>query len=97
MGGGKAVILGDPRTQKTDRLMEAYAQAINQLSGRYVTAEDLGMTVEDMKRIARHSPYVTGIGEHSDQGDPGPKTARGVYHGMRAAGEVGLGRGDVGG
>jgi len=92
MGGGKAVIIGNPRRDRTDRLMIAYAAQVNQLGGRYVTAEDLGMSLADLKLIARHSPYVTGVADADHQGDPGPKTALGVYHGIRAAVQVALGR-----
>jgi leucine dehydrogenase len=92
MGGGQSVIIGDPGSDRTERLLTAYATQVNQLSGRYVTAEDLGMSLADLKLIARHSPYVTGVADADHQGDPGPKTALGVYHGMRAAVQAALGR-----
>jgi leucine dehydrogenase len=97
MGGGTAVILGNPRTERNERLLISYAAQVNQLGGRYVTAEDLGMSFADLKVIARHTPYVTGVANAEHQGDPGPKSALGVYHGMRAAVQVALGRATLSG
>ena len=96
-GGGKAVIIGDPRHDKSPALFEAFGRAVDTLGGRYITAEDVGTSVEDMLAVARATAHVGGIpkplgaqGYHG--GDPSPKTAYGVFEGMRAAVEVGLGR-----
>ncbi|MBI2384362.1 MAG: Glu/Leu/Phe/Val dehydrogenase [Gammaproteobacteria bacterium] len=98
IGGGKAVILGDPRSDKSEALLAAFGRAVDRLGGRYVTAEDVGITVADMSAVARHTRYVTGLpGAHAAGGDPSPKTARGVLHGIRAAARCALGRGDLAG
>jgi leucine dehydrogenase len=91
-GGAQAVIIGDTRHDRTERLLIAYATQVNLLGGRFITAEDFGMALADLKFIARHSPYVTGVADANHQGGPGPTTALGVYHGMRAAVHVALGR-----
>jgi leucine dehydrogenase len=71
LGGGKAVILGDPRTLRTDALVRAYAQFVDRLGGRYLTAEDVGTTQADMDLIHTVTPHVTGISESlGGSGDP---------------------------
>lgn len=95
MGGGKAVILGDPRRDKSPALLEAMAAVVDSLGGRYVTAEDSGTSVADMAAMRRRSPYVMGAQACNDIGaDPSPYTARGVFLGIGAAlawrGEGGL-------
>ena len=88
MGGGKAVILADARRTKSPDMLSAFGDAIDALGGRYVTAEDVGMTEGDMLAIAKRTPYVTGLpSTDADQagGDPGPFTAKGVYLGIKAA------------
>ncbi|MBU0859561.1 MAG: amino acid dehydrogenase [Alphaproteobacteria bacterium] len=88
LGGGKSVIIGNPHTQKTDDLMRAMGRAVETLGGRYITAEDSGSGVADMKLIASETSYVVGIPTTSDTGlggDPSPYTAYGVYIGMKAA------------
>ena len=88
LGGGKAVIIGDPRSIRTDELMRAYARFVDRLRGRYLTAEDVGTTQADMDLIRTVTPYVTGISESSGgSGDPSPATAWGVYHALRAVAE----------
>ncbi len=84
-GGGKAVIIGNPKTHGTDALFEAYGRFVESLSGRYITAEDVGTTVENMHVVATQTSYVTGL-PHEDggSGDPSPATARGVIAAMRA-------------
>ncbi len=82
-GGGKAVIIGDPKTQKTDDVLEAMGRFVDSLSGQYVIAEDVGTTVQDMDIIARATQHVACTSEGS--GNPSPYTAQGVYHGIRAA------------
>lgn len=83
LGGGKAVIIGDPRTAKSPDLWQNFAAMLNDLQGRYITAEDVGTSVEDMAAISRHSQYVAGRAEYG--GDPSPMTALGVFHGIRTA------------
>lgn len=85
LGGGKAVILGDPRTEKTTSLLRAYGRVVSALGGRYITAEDVGTTVEDMLVVRETSRWVTGLPrEEGGSGDPSPMTAAGVVAAMRA-------------
>lgn len=96
-GGGKAVIIGDPRHDKSPALFEAFGRAVDTLGGRYITAEDVGTSVDDMLAVARATEHVGGIPKSPEAGgyhggDPSPKTAYGVFEGMRAAVEVGLGK-----
>src|SRR5688500_7290065 len=84
-GGGKAVILGDPATLRSDELILAYARFVDGLGGRYVTAEDVGTTQADMDLIRTVTPHVTGVSEgRGGSGDPSPATALGVLWAMRA-------------
>lgn len=86
IGGGKAVIIGDPKTQKTPELMRKFGEFVHGLSGRYITAEDMGMETKDMDIVRDVTPYVTGISEErGGSGNPSPVTAYGVYMGMKAA------------
>jgi len=86
LGGGKAVIIGDPRTQKTEALLRAYGRFVESLAGRYYTACDVGTFSPDMDVIARESRFVTGrTVEHGGAGDSSVLTAFGVHQGMRAA------------
>jgi valine dehydrogenase (NAD+) len=88
LGGGKAVIIGDPATLRTDALIAAYARVVDGLGGRYLTAEDVGTTQADMDLVRRITPYVTGVSESlGGSGDPSPATAWGVLHAMRAVAE----------
>ena len=82
LGGGKAVLLGDPRTDRSPQLLEAYGRAVHRLGGAYLTAEDVGTTQADMDVIKTVTPYVTGASGGS--GDPSPATAWGVFHAIRA-------------
>ncbi len=85
-GGGKAVIIGDPRADKTEALLRAYGRFVQSLGGRYVTACDVGTYVADMDVAARESDYVTGRSEvNGGAGDSSVLTAFGVFQGMRAA------------
>ena len=97
-GGGKAVILADPR-KKTPELLEAFGRFVDSLAGRYVTAEDVGTTTADMTNVARATRFVAGLGRAPGEagGDPGPKTALGVFLGIKAAVKFRLGRADLGG
>ncbi len=86
LGGGKAVIIGDPKTQKTEGLFRAFGQFVNSLNGRYFTAEDVGTTVRDMEYAFTETPYVTGIPKaFGGSGDPSPYTAYGVLQGIKAS------------
>jgi leucine dehydrogenase len=86
IGGGKAVIIGDAKTQKTPELMRKFGEFVHSLSGRYITAEDVGMETSDMDLVRDVTPYVTGISEErGGSGNPSPVTAFGVYMGMKAA------------
>ena len=86
LGGGKAVIIGDAKTQKTPELMRKFGEFVHSLSGRYITAEDMGMETKDMDTVRDVTPYVTGISEsRGGSGNPSPVTAFGVYMGMKAA------------
>ena len=86
LGGGKAVIIGDAKTQKTPELMRRFGEFVHSLSGKYITAEDVGMATEDMDTVRDVTPYVTGISEsRGGAGNPSPITAYGVFMGMKAA------------
>lgn len=86
LGGGKAVIIGDPMRDKTPALLRAFGQAIDILKGQYFTAEDMGMSPADMAHLAEVTPYVAGLstGEFAS-GDPSPITARGIFNAVRTA------------
>ncbi len=86
LGGGKAVIIGDAKTEKSPELIKKFGEYVHSLSGRYITAEDVGTTTPDMDLIRDITPYVTGISEaRGGSGNPSPVTAYGVYMGMKAA------------
>jgi valine dehydrogenase (NAD+) len=89
LGGGKAVIIGDPATQKSEALLRAYGRFVQSLHGRYLTACDVGTYSEDMDVIARECDFVTGrTVAHGGAGDSSVLTAYGVFQGMRAAASV---------
>jgi valine dehydrogenase (NAD+) len=89
LGGGKAVIIGDPATLKTEGLLRAYGRFVQSLHGRYYTACDVGTSSPDMDHIARECDYVTGrTVAHGGAGDSSVLTAYGVFQGMRAAAEA---------
>ncbi|MFC4912365.1 Glu/Leu/Phe/Val family dehydrogenase [Actinomadura gamaensis] len=88
LGGGKAVIIGDPGTDKSEALLRAYGRFVQSLNGRYITACDVGTFSPDMDLVARECEYVTGrTVEHGGAGDSSILTAFGVFQGMRAAAE----------
>lgn len=92
LGGGKTVIIGDPRKDKNEEMFRAFGRYIQGLNGRYITAEDVGTTVEDMDLIHEETDYVTGISpEFGSSGNPSPVTAYGVYRGMKAAAKEAFG------
>lgn len=84
LGGGKAVIIADPKKHKTPELMEAFGRHVEKLSGNYITAEDVGVSPEDMEHIAKVTNHVRGT-EATGLGDPSPYTALGVFTGIKAA------------
>ena len=86
LGGGKAVILGDASTDKTEALMRKFGEYVDSLGGKYITAEDVGMSTKDMEFVKMETDHVTGIPvELGGSGDPSPVTAYGVYMGMKAS------------
>ncbi len=96
LGGGKAVILGDPKKHKSEALFRGFGAFINSLGGKYITAEDVGTTVRDMEYIFMETPFVTGIPSNfGGSGDPSPYTARGVMMGIKAAALEKLGASDL--
>ncbi len=100
LGGGKGVILADAAKVKTAELLGAFGRAIESLNGKYVTAEDVGMTDADMVAISKETRHVSGLpvaDAKTAGGDPGPFTARGVYLGIKAAARQRLGVTDMSG
>jgi len=86
LGGGKAVIVGDPKKEKTEALLRAFGRYVDSLNGLYITAEDVGTDLEDMEVIQHETRWVTGVSpEHGGGGDPSPVTAFGVLQGIQAA------------
>jgi leucine dehydrogenase len=85
LGGGKAVIIGDPKRIKNEELLRAYGRFVETLGGRYITAEDVGTALEDMDTVKRESRWVTGCSHtYGGSGDPSPVTAYGVLYGIKA-------------
>ena len=98
LGGGKAVIIGDPATLKTEALLRAYGRFVQSLNGRYYTACDVGTFSEDMDHVARECDFVTGrTVAHGGAGDSSVLTAYGTFQGMRAAAEQVWGEPTLGG
>ena len=95
LGGGKAVIIADPKTQKTEAMMKAYGRHVDNLGRRYITAEDVGSTVADMDAIKTVTDHVVGV--TGGAGDPSNSTAHGVFIGARAAARHKLGRDSMAG
>jgi len=92
LGGGKTVIIGDPRKDKNEAMFRAFGRYIQGLNGRYITAEDVGTTVADMDLIHEETDFVTGISpSFGSSGNPSPVTAFGVYRGMKAAAKEAFG------
>jgi leucine dehydrogenase len=98
-GGGKAVIISDGKTRKTPELFEAFGRFVDSLGGRYITAEDVGTTTADMESVAKATSFVSGLSRKPGEagGDPSPKTALGVYLGIKAAVKFRLNRSDLSG
>jgi leucine dehydrogenase len=95
MGGGKSVIIGNSKTMKSEKLFNAFGRFINDLGGKYISAEDVGITPKDMGMMHQKTPHVVGLEGRS--GDPSPLTAYGVYKGIKAAAKYRLGRNDLSG
>ena len=96
LGGGKAVIIGDAKTQKTPELMTKFGEFVHSLSGRYITAEDVGMETTDMDIVHNVTPYVAGISEsRGGSGNPSSNTAFGVFMGLKAAAKQQFGTDDL--
>ncbi|MCK9539859.1 Glu/Leu/Phe/Val dehydrogenase dimerization domain-containing protein [Dokdonella sp.] len=97
LGGGKAVIIGDPSHDKSEALFRAFGRFVNSLSGRYITAEDVGIDVNDMEYVFRETEFVTGVHQvHGGSGDPSPFTAYGSLQGLMAALSHRFGNEDIG-
>jgi leucine dehydrogenase len=94
LGGGKAVVLADKNRTKTPEMLEAFGRAVNSLGGKYVTAEDVGMSVADMIEISKQTRFVAGMPAEGGEvgGDPGPHTSLGVFLGIKAAVKRALGK-----
>jgi leucine dehydrogenase len=93
LGGGKAVIIADPRRDKTPELLRAMGRLVDSLGGRYITAEDSGTSEADMRHIQQTTEHVSGLGRRpGESGDPSPYTAHGVFCALRSAVHHGLGR-----
>lgn len=96
LGGGKSVIIGDARKVKTPEMMRAMGKAVETFGGRYIVAEDVGTTVEDMNHIHSQTRHVVGISHGGEgSGDPSPTTAYGVYVGLKAGVKFRLGKDNV--
>jgi leucine dehydrogenase len=93
LGGGKAVIIGDPKVKRREMLFRAHGRFVETLKGRYITAEDVGTSVEDMDYVHMETEYVTGLAGRS--GDPSPVTAYGTYRGIKAGAKHKYGSDDL--
>ena len=98
LGGGKAVIWGDPKSGKSPELFRAFGRAVESLQGKYYTAEDVGVDVADMAIVRQETRYVAGLDEGAAaSGDPSPVTAKGVYLGIREVAKRLFGTDDLNG
>ncbi len=97
LGGGQAVIIGDPVRDKSEVVLRSFGRFVESLNGRYITAEDVGTTVEDMEIVRYETPYVTGLSQAlGGGGDPGPVTAIGLESGLVACAEKVFGKKPLG-
>lgn len=94
-GGGKAVILASAQRAKPQEMLDAFARAVDSLNGKYITAQDVGMSEDDMVSLSKVTPHVAGLPGLG--GDPGPYTARGVFLGVQAAAQHAFGSDDMNG
>jgi len=99
LGGGKSVILANEERSKTPDQLHAFGKAVEQLGGRYVTAEDVGMSVADMIEVSRSTKFVAGLPNSAGDvgGDPGPHTSLGIFLGIKAAVKRALGKDSLAG
>lgn len=98
LGGAKAVIFGDAKTDKSEALMRRFGRFVNNLGGKYITAEDVGTTTRDMEYVAMETKHVVGLPEsRGGGGDPSPVTAYGVYMGIKASAKRAWGSDSVAG
>lgn len=98
LGGGKAIIIGNSRTDKSEALFRRYGKFVNSLGGKYITAEDVGTNTQDMEWIALETKHVTGIPESmGGSGDPSPFTAYGTFLGIKASAKQMFGNDDLSG
>lgn len=95
LGGGKAVIIGNPKQLKSEQLFKAFGRAVNNLNGRYYTAEDVNITTADMAIVNQETDFVSGL--EGKSGNPGPFTALGTFLGIKAAVKFKLGKDDLSG
>lgn len=93
LGGGKSVIIGDPRTMRRELIFRAHGRFVESLGGRYITAEDVGTSESDMEYVAMETSHVSGLPGRS--GDPSPVTAYGTYRGIKAAAQIRFGSDDL--
>lgn len=84
LGGGKSVIIADPKKDVTPELLQSFAKAVDSLKGQYICAEDMGCTPETMREIAKTTPYVVGLPHEKSSGNPSPFTAWGTFRGIQA-------------
>jgi leucine dehydrogenase len=98
LGGGKAVIIGDSKIDKTPEMIRKFGEYVNSLSGKYITAEDVGTTIQDMDKIREVTKFVTGVSiEKGGSGNPSPVTAYGVFMGIKAAAKYQFGSDNLAG
>ncbi len=98
LGGGKAVIIGDSKKEKNERLFRSFGRFVEELAGRYITAEDVGTCVKDMEWVRLETSYVTGISsDQGGSGDPSPFTALGTFSGIKATVKKQLGKDSLSG
>ncbi|MUV39692.1 Leucine dehydrogenase [Lentibacillus sp. JNUCC-1] len=98
LGGGKAVIIADPKKDKNPEMFRAFGRYVQGLNGRYITAEDVGATEQDMDIIHKETDFVTGISkEFGSGGNPSPVTAYGIYIGIKASAKEAFGSDDLNG
>ena len=96
LGGGKAVIIGDSKTDKSEALFRAFGRFVQSLNGRYISAEDVGTSVKDMEYIKMETSFVAGLTEEfGGSGDPSPFTALGTFEGIKASVKYKLGKDDL--
>lgn len=85
LGGGKSVIIGDPKKLKSDKFFRSFGRFVQSLNGRYITAEDVNVRVNDIETVRKETKYAVGVESEGGSGDPSPFTAFGVFQGLRAA------------